>query len=292
LPLLAAESAEAPPAAPEMPAMAVMLVAPSPIETSLVARRLTRWGAKTCVVSDAEVATAIFPEQVWDAILIDQALGAEAIERLMRCVDSSIARRLVLVTPASRHELGAMRQAGFTGYLVKPVRASSLAARLRGDPAWPGPADLEEVASPRTAPELADGLSVLVGEDNEINALLARSLLLKLGHRPTIATSGTAAIESWLAARAAGTPYDLVLMDVNMPGLDGHEATRKIRAIEAEAGERRTPIIALTANAFAEDRETCLAAGMDDFLVKPLHRERLADLLAALPALRPAHLAA
>ena len=75
-------------------------------------------------------------------------------------------------------------------------------------------------------------------------------------------------------------------------GLDGHEATRKIRAIEAEAGERRTPIIALTANAFVEDRETCLAAGMDDFLVKPLHRERLADLLAALPAPRPAHLAA
>jgi CheY-like chemotaxis protein len=81
-------------------------------------------------------------------------------------------------------------------------------------------------------------------------------------------------------------------MDVNMPGLDGHEATRKIRTIEAEAGAPRTPIIALTANAFAEDRETCLAAGMDDFLVKPLDRERLADLLAALPASRPAHLAA
>jgi len=126
---------------------------------------------------------------------------------------------------------------------------------------------------------------VLVGEDNEINALLARSLLLKLGHRPTIAASGAAAIESWLAARAAGTPYDLVLMDVNMPGLDGHEATRRIRAIEAEGGAPRTPIIALTANAFDEDRDACIAAGMDGFLAKPLDRERLEALLATV---RPA----
>jgi CheY-like chemotaxis protein len=294
LPLVAAEGVEAPLTAPDMADMAVLLVAPSAIEASLVARRLTRWGAKTCVVSDAEVAVAVFPEQVWDAILIDHALGAEQVERLMRSVGKSIARRIVLVTPASRHELAAMRDAGFTGYLVKPVRAASLAARLHGDAAWRGAeqAELEEVAAPRTAPELGGGLSVLVGEDNEINALLARALLLKLGHRPTIAGSGAATIESWLAARAAGTPYDLVLMDVNMPNLDGHEATRKIRAIETESGDPRTPIIALTASAFSEDRDTCLAAGMDDFLVKPLDRERLADLLVALPARRLAHLAA
>src|SRR5579862_6172888 len=84
--------------------------------------------------------------------------------------------------------------------------------------------------------------------------------------------------------RAAGTPFDRVLMDLHMPGMDGLEATRKIRAIEAEDGTPRTPIIALTANASAEDREESLAAGMDGFLVKPLDRERLAAALAPTDA--------
>jgi CheY-like chemotaxis protein len=75
-------------------------------------------------------------------------------------------------------------------------------------------------------------------------------------------------------------PYDLVLMDVHMPELDGIEATRRVRAAEAAMGLRRTRIVALTANAFGEDRDACLAAGMDDFLVKPLDRERLAQVLA------------
>ena len=79
-------------------------------------------------------------------------------------------------------------------------------------------------------------------------------------------------------------------MDVHMPELDGIEATRRIRAAEAASGRPRTPIIALTANAFGEDREACLAAGMDDFLVKPLDRERLAEVLAG--SARPSTLAA
>src|SRR5208282_4604083 len=113
-------------------------------------------------------------------------------------------------------------------------------------------------------------LSILVAEDNEINALLARALLVKLGHRPTMAASGAAAIECWLAARTAGAPFDRVLMDLHMPGMDGLEATRRIRAMEAEMqaemqtkpeaedDSARTPIIALTANASVEDRDACL----------------------------------
>ena len=128
------------------------------------------------------------------------------------------------------------------------------------------------------------GLSILVAEDNEINALLARALLVKLGHRPTIADSGATAFESWLAARAAGTPYDLVLMDVHMPGMDGIEAARRIRAAEAANPDGHTPIIALTANALSEERQACLDAGMDGFLVKPLDRERLASALATATA--------
>ena len=122
---------------------------------------------------------------------------------------------------------------------------------------------------------------MLVAEDNDINALLIRSLLTRLDHSPEVAPDGAAAIECWLAAREAGKPYDLILMDVHMPDIDGLEAARRIRAIETESGCPRTRIIALTANAFDEDREACLAAGMDGFLVKPLDRERLVEVLAS-----------
>ncbi len=108
--------------------------------------------------------------------------------------------------------------------------------------------------------------------------MLTRALLTKLGHRAAVAESGAYALERWQAARDVDDPFDLILMDMHMPGVDGLEAARRIRA--AETGSARTPIIALTANAFAEDRDACLAAGMDGFLVKPLDRDRLAAALA------------
>jgi CheY-like chemotaxis protein len=201
---------------------------------------------------------------------------------------STIARRIVLMTPAARHDLPTLNDAGFTGYLVKPVRAASLAARLDAA-ASEFVMDAPDVISATDANGrgTAGGNAILVAEDNEINALLARALLGRLGHRPTIASNGTAAVEAWLSARAAGEPYSLVLMDVHMPGSDGIEATRRIRAAEMQAGTARTPIIALTANTLEEDREACLAAGMDGFLTKPLDRERLASVLATLSATPP-----
>jgi CheY-like chemotaxis protein len=91
-------------------------------------------------------------------------------------------------------------------------------------------------------------------------------------------------VESWAATRAAGQPYDLVLMDVQMPGVDGLQAARRIRATEVAANERPVRMLALTANAQSEDRAACLAAGMDGLLVKPLDRERLREALEAVAA--------
>jgi CheY-like chemotaxis protein len=205
----------------------------------------------------------------------------------MRTDASAIARRIVLVTPSARQELATLREAGFTGYLVKPLRAASLAARFNTAPD-DFVLDSVDATDARAGISLPDdGSAILVAEDNEINALLARALLSRLGHRPTIANNGAVAVEAWLAARAAGEPYGLVLMDVQMPGTDGIEAARRIRAAEAESGGSRTPIIALTANTQDEDREACLAAGMDGFLTKPLDREHLAGVLAMLSATRP-----
>jgi PAS domain S-box-containing protein len=276
------DSDEATVAIPDLAGNDILIVAPAAIEASLLARRLQRWGARTTIVPDETVAAAILPERSWSAVLVDHALGTAASEALAR-MTFAIARRIVLVTPAMRNELSGLKQAGFTGYLIKPVRAASLAARFSPDDAFDPGAVSETTETPSEARSVS-GLSILVAEDNEINALLARALLVKLGHRPTMAESGAAAIESWLAARAGGTPYDCVLMDLHMPGMDGLEATRRIRALEAEHNDTRTPIVALTANVSAADRDACLAAGMDGFLVKPLDRERLAAALAASSA--------
>jgi PAS domain S-box-containing protein len=274
LPLARAADAGEASAAPDLAGLDVLIVAPAAVEGSLVARRLLRWGARACLVPDESVAAALLPERSWGAVLVDHSLGRAACETLARTM-RAVPRRIVLVTPAGRGDLPALKEAGYSSYLIKPVRAASLAARLVSDDATFDrlPAEEEEIGFAAAS----HGLAVLIAEDNEINALLARALLTRLGHRPTIASNGAAAVDAWLAARAAGEPYDLVLMDVHMPGSDGIEATQRIRA--AEAGGMRTPIIALTANAFADDRDACIAAGMDGFLTKPLDRERL---LAAL----------
>jgi PAS domain S-box-containing protein len=278
----AADVEDRPFAAPDLAGNEILIVAPAEIEASLIARRLQRWGARTKIVPDEAVAAALLPEQSWSAILVDHTLGMPASEALARMA-SRIPRRIVLVPPAMRSKLAALKTAGFSSYLIKPVRDMSLAARFSPDDAFDAAAAIEPAEAPSEA-RAGRALSILVAEDNEINALLARALLVKLGHRPTIATSGAAAIESWLAARSADTPFDRVLMDLHMPGMDGLEATRRIRCLEAEEDAGRTPIVALTANASAEDRDACLAAGMDGFLVKPLGREELAAALAGSAA--------
>ena len=283
-------------AAPDLSGQSIMLVAPQSIEASLVARRLHRWGGQTCMVSDIGVAQALLPERSWHAILLDRALGAVDVELLGEAARAHATQRIVMFTPAARHELQPSPSSAFTGYLVKPLRAASLAARLTTAPEIVAPNlagdPLVEANDTAEAPAIvpARGLLILVAEDNEINALLMRSLLTRLGHHAVITTNGEEALESWLAAKSAGAPYDLVLMDIQMPQLDGVETTKRIRSREAGQPGRRTPILALTANTLVEDRYACFEAGMDGFLIKPLDREKLAEALAALAASR--HIAA
>jgi PAS domain S-box-containing protein len=286
IPLSSSDSGTATFVPPDLTGQSVMLVAPQTIEASLTALRLERWGAQTCTVSDLAVAQALLPERSWHAVMIDRALGADPAEQLAKLAVPYTHRRIVLFTPAMRHELQPTGPSAFTGYLVKPLRAASLAARLSMQtdaPAMAGDDLFErEPSAPEQAPVSAASLSILVAEDNEINALLMRSLLTRLGHRAVVTSNGDEALESWLASDSAGTPYDLVLMDIQMPKLNGIEATKRIRAREAGQRVKRTPILALTANALVEDRYACFEAGMDGFLVKPLDREKLADALKGL----------
>jgi two-component system, sensor histidine kinase len=121
-------------------------------------------------------------------------------------------------------------------------------------------------------------LRVLVVEDNAVNRQVAERLLANLGCEVTLANDG----EQGIVAAAAGEPFDLILMDCHMPGTDGYEATRRIRALPGRRGSVR--IAALTAGAMPDDRQRCLAAGMDDFLTKPIRIDDLRQLLHSLPA--------
>ena len=288
VPLAAAEGDQNSFATPDLAGQSIMLVSPQSIEASLTARRLQRWGGQTCMVSEVGIAEALLPERSWHTVLIDHALGLAEIERIDEAARLHAAQRIVMFTPATRQEMQPSGNSALTGYLVKPLRAASLAARLMAAP---------EVAAPSLEPAIdadetpaAKGLSILVAEDNQINALLIRSLLGRLGHHAVITTNGEEALESWLSAKSAGTPYDLVLMDIQMPQLNGIETTKRMRSLEVGEPGHRTPILALTANTLVEDRYACFEAGMDGFLIKPLDREKLAEALMGLIASR--HIAA
>jgi PAS domain S-box-containing protein len=265
---------------PDFSGVDILVVSPSPVVGPLLARRLSAWRASVSVATDVALAQVLLPERQWMHLLIDRTLGADVTARLVQTAAPFARHCHVLLAPSERSELEALRAAGFDSYLVKPVRTASLAARL-----------VEPTLSPPLVPELEPVMDetgtrkrrrmmVLVAEDNEINALLTQAMLARLGHAPTVVSNGMAAVTAVATADAMGAPYDLVLMDLHLPGMDGIEATRRIRALADGAGE--VPIVALTANAFAEDREACLDAGMNGFVVKPVDRQRLDDTIATM----------
>jgi CheY-like chemotaxis protein len=182
------------------------------------------------------------------------------------------AKGVVMLKAEERDLIARYRNAGWSGYLIKPLRRVSLAARVEavlastasGAPSAPQPED------ERLSPAALPGVRVLVAEDNPVNALLAKSLLRREGCTVELAGTGDEALLALQRSR-----YDLVLMDMRMPGLDGPAATRALRARGDE-----TPVIAVTANAFAEDRRTCLEAGMNAFLTKPVDPAALRAALA------------
>jgi signal transduction histidine kinase/CheY-like chemotaxis protein len=276
-------AAEADPAArPDLAGKTYLVVCASPVLTPMLEARLTAWGARVVATPSAAIATAVLADRDWDAVIVDRALGLDEARALAAAARPRAARRLVLVTPLERPDLPTLQAAGFDGYLVKPVRPASLAERLL--PSLPAalapsvePPEADAAADPAGRAETVGQLAILVAEDNEINAFLARALLTKLGHKVHVVGDGEAAINAVSEADASGVPFDLVLMDVQLPGVDGLEATRRIRALGA-AG--RVRIVALTANAFAEDRTEAEAAGMDGFLTKPLDPLKLKAALA------------
>ena len=276
LPLPAAEAAPEAPRDLRTGRGAILVVARSPFEAPFLCRRLAEAGFEASQVATEAEALAALAERAFAAVIVDRGLGdgpARAVAAAARAVGAT--RSLILLSPFDRRDFGAPQDAGFDGYLVKPVRTRSLLAQLAGDAAAAAPSP----RVPATArPRPAEGARVLLAEDNSINALLARKALERLGAEVVWARDGLEAVARAGEAFEGGPAFDLALLDIRMPGLDGLGAVRRIRAMEAARAGGRLAVVALTANALAEDEAAARAAGFDGFLPKPLD-------LAALPGL-------
>src|SRR5687767_9308666 len=185
--------------------------------------------------------------------------------------------KIVLLTSAGSAALRGRRASMFVAMLVKPVKQSELLDAIVTAFAAPATAGRRRRATPaRRSKRAARALRVLVAEDNPTNQTLVSALLDQQGHHVTIVNNGRLAVE-----RLAQEPFDLILMDVQMPEMSGLEATAAIREAERRTGGH-IPIVALTARAMTGDREQCLAAGMDAYVPKPVRAE---DLFAAIDAI-------
>ena len=273
---------------PQLAVRAILIVADSPFEAPFLAERLAEAGASVCILATPESARArLATSDPFDIVIVDCALGEEAIRSLGEAARRAGARRtIVLFSPYERRAFGQTSAHGFDGWLVKPVRRQTLFSLL-GTPSESWPAHARPSAPPSVAPE---PFNVLLAEDNEINALLATRHLQKLGGTVTYAPDGMAALKLAETALEAGAPYDALVLDIRMPGLDGLEVARRIRLAEYACGASPSRIIALSADLRSVDlrdsgdladaeRRPAARNGIDVFVGKPLTFAQLACAL-------------
>jgi GAF domain-containing protein/CheY-like chemotaxis protein len=266
----------------ELQGRRVLIVDDNATNRRLLALQTGKWGMSSRdTESPLEALRWLEQGERFDLAVLDMHMPEmDGIELARRIRASHAVLPLVLFSSLGRHETHATESL-FDAYLAKPIRQShlfdTLVSLLAHDAtAKPAAAD---AAKPQIDPTMAahHPLRILLAEDNAVNQKLAMRLLQQMGYRADLASNGIEAVES--VKRQA---YDVVLMDVQMPELDGLDATRQIcKLLEAP---RRPRIVAMTANAMQGDREMCMAAGMDDYLTKPIRVDRLVETLNSVPA--------
>jgi PAS domain S-box-containing protein len=256
---------------------------------------LKRWDMKSTTVENGEEAliqlsSAQSVGDPYTLVLADMHMpkmdGFSLIEQIRKKPELSTAIIMMLTSAGHRGDGTRCQELGVAAYLLKPIRQSELReaiARVLGAPAQKGAIPLitrYSLQDARVPPRTI--LSVLVAEDNAVNQLLATRLLEKRGHRVVMTANGREALEA-----LAIHNFDLVLMDVQMPEMDGLQATVALREREKEKGDGfHQPVIALTAHAMKGDQERCLAAGMDGYLAKPIGAQELEAILEIYVARR------
>jgi PAS domain S-box-containing protein len=252
----------------------------------LVSRLVSAWGCRVIEAADGQTALAALKGAAAQGdpcrlALIDMQMPGMDGEELGRQIkaDPALAdTRLIMMTSMNLSGgMARLAEVGFSALLVKPIRQHQLceilARVLAGE--IPGTAHAVTVVATRTPRGvLSTRARILLVEDNVTNQLVALKILEKIGHRAHVVGNGREALEA-----LAHAPYDLVLMDCQMPEMDGFEATRRMRSPDALAAWRTIPVIAMTAHAMKGDRERCLAAGMDDYLSKPVDPIEMAVMI-------------
>ena len=264
-----------------VPTVAVIAVVADETARAVLAEQLDGHVARACVVGTDEEAARAISESSFDVALLPFTGSADG--PLHREFQQRGVRRVALVDgDDATTAAAAVTAAGFAARLRHPVMPSQLLAALAqagsGDVAAPpAPAPATATAAAAEARQRLGGLHLLVAEDNEMNQFVTQETLRRGGITCDIVADGAAAVAAVQRQR-----YDAVLMDCQMPGMDGMEATRRIRQHEAEWARPRLPIIALTADAIQGDREKCLSAGMDTYTTKPVNAAALFAAIAAL----------
>ena len=267
-----------------------MIVDDHPVNREVLSRMLAGWGVRAVLCASATEAMAVLnATPPPDFILLDVMMPDIDGYTLGSWIRAQPALRevavLVLSSAAARGDAQRCRDIGLNGYFTKPVADDELhaaVAKLLGAAQLVG-AESGHKTSLVTRHDLLDGaqsLEVLLVEDNSVNQQLALRLLEKWGHRATLAENGRQALDFHAERMASvGRPFDACLMDMQMPVMGGLEATRRLRESEIEHSWPRQRIIAMTANAMPGDKEACIAAGMDDYLSKPIKSRELQELL-------------
>ena len=258
----------------ELAGKRVLVVDDNAINRRILDLQTAAWGlACTAVASGVEALTLVESAAPFDLAILDMHMPGMDGADLARALHArSPELPLVLYTSLGGDQIDPV----FAAVLAKPVKQSQLfdlLVSLLGDGATER--TIGEQAAPSSPLGERHPLRILLAEDNTVNQQIALLVLEAMGYRADVAANGSEAVEA-----VARLPYDLVLMDVQMPEMDGLEATRRIRSGAAASQPR---IVAMTANALQGDREACLAAGMDDYLAKPIRPEELAAALAATP---------
>ena len=243
----------------------------------ILALQAIKWGMVVHDTDAPEQALQMLKRESFDLAILDMHMPAmDGALLAARIREAGHTLPLVLLCSPGHKEVS---DALFSARLAKPLRQSqlfdALVTLLVHDAA---PRQAAAPAHPRIDAEMASNhpLRILLAEDNAVNQKLALRLLQQMGYRADLASNGLEAIEC-----VARQPYDVVLMDVQMPEMDGLEASRRIAARPAS---QRPRIVAMTANAMQGDREMCLAAGMDDYLSKPIRLDELIEALMCVPA--------
>jgi PAS domain S-box-containing protein len=287
--------ADAGPPPPDLSGKRIAVVSASSVLRDAMVIRLGDNGAAAIGFETAAEATISLMTGRMDAVLADVNMAdgdAETTLRSMRTWMPADTQLIALLPPLARGRIPDLKAAGATGYHITPIRHGWLERRLAATFSGRNIDGGKTQTLPLNSPAAKDpdarsnGIHILVAEDNEINTLLTVSLIKRMGHNVDSVRDGAEAI----AALESKPDYDLILMDVHMPGVDGIEATRRIREMEKAKGpgtRPRIPIIALTASVMDEDRQNCLAAGMDDFLTKPLDPNSLTAGIARWTKVRP-----